>query len=50
MRNYLTNFLTFDREFLWFAERNYQQYDFVMFSNDVKEWSKYFSLQKKTGF
>ncbi len=41
MRDYLTNFLTFDQEFLWFAERNYQQYDFVLFSNDVIEWSKY---------
>lgn len=43
MRDYLTNFLTFDQEFLWFAERNYQQYDFVLLSNDVKEWSKYLS-------
>jgi len=50
MRDYLTNFLTFDQEFLWFAEHNYQQYDFVLFSNDVKEWSKYlfelYGLQK----
>lgn len=41
MRDYLTNFLTLDQEFLWFAERNYRQYDFVLLSNDVKEWSKY---------
>ncbi len=41
MRDYLTNFLTFDQEFLWFAERNYRQYDFVLLSNDVKEWSTY---------
>ncbi len=41
MRDYLTNFLTFDQDFLWFAERNYKQYDFVLLSNDVKEWSKY---------
>jgi len=50
MQDYLTNFLTFDQEFLWFAERNYQQYDFVLFSNDVKEWSNYlfelYGLQK----
>ncbi len=41
MRDYLTNFLTLDQEFLWFAERNYRQYNFVLLSNDVKEWSKY---------
>lgn len=41
MRDYLTNFLTLDQEFLQFAERNYKQYDFVLLSNDVKEWSKY---------
>jgi len=29
------------RSFLWFAERNYKQYDFVLLSNDVKEWNKY---------
>ncbi len=41
MQDYLTNFLTLDQEFLWFAERNYRQYNFVLLSNDVKEWSKY---------
>lgn len=41
MRDYLTNFLTLDQAFLWFAERNYRQYEFVLLSNDVKEWSKY---------
>ena len=41
MRDYLTNFLTLDQEFLWFAERNYRQHNFVLLSNDVKEWSKY---------
>lgn len=50
MRDYLTNFLTLDQEFLWFAERNYRQYDFVLLSNDVKEWSHYlfelYGLQK----
>lgn len=50
MRDYLANFLTFDQEFLWFAERNYRKYDFVLLSNDVKEWSKYlfelYGLQK----
>lgn len=41
MRDYLTHFLTLDQDFLWFAERNYRQYDFVLLSNDVKEWSDY---------
>lgn len=41
MQDYLRNFLTFDKDFLWFAEKNYKQYDFVLLSNDVKEWSKY---------
>ena len=41
MRDYLKNYLTFDKDFLWFAEKNYKQYDFVLLSNDVKEWSKY---------
>ena len=41
MQDYLKNFLTFDKDFLWFAQKNYKQYDFVLLSNDVKEWSKY---------
>ncbi len=41
MQDYLKNYLTLDPDFLWFAEHNYSQYDFVLLSNDVKEWSKY---------
>lgn len=41
MQDYLAHFLTFDQDFSWFAEHNYRQYDFVLLSNDVKEWSKY---------
>lgn len=41
MRDYLTNYLTFDKDFVQFAEHNYKQYDFVLLSNDVKEWSRY---------
>ena len=41
MQDYLKNYLTFDKDFLWFAEKNYKQYDFVLLSNDVKEWSQY---------
>ena len=33
MWDYLRNLLTLDQEFLWFAERNYRQYDFVLLSN-----------------
>lgn len=50
MRDYLTHFLTLDQDFLRFAEGNYKKYDFVLLSNDVKEWSKYlhqlYGLQK----
>ena len=50
MQDYLTNFLTLDQDFLQFAEQNYKQYDFVLLSNDVEEWSKYlfglYGLQK----
>lgn len=41
MQDYLNNYLTFDKDFLWFAEKNYKRYDFVLLSNDVKEWSSY---------
>ncbi len=41
MKDYLESYLTFDRDFLWFAENNYKRFDFVLLSNDVREWSKY---------
>ena len=41
MQDYLTHFLTLDEDFLQFAENNYKRFDFVLLSNDVKEWSKY---------
>lgn len=41
MQDYLENYLTLDRDFLWFAEKNYKRFDFVLLSNDVREWSKY---------
>ena len=34
-------FLTLDAGFLRFAQNNYGQYDFVLLSNDVKEWRQY---------
>lgn len=41
MQDYLKNYLTFDTGFLRFAETNYMKYNFVLLSNDVKEWSQY---------
>lgn len=41
MRDYLDNYLTVDKGFLPFAEAFYRQYDFVLLSNDVSEWSAY---------
>lgn len=41
MKNYIENHLTLDREFIPFAENYYKQYDFVLLSNDVSEWSAY---------
>jgi putative hydrolase of the HAD superfamily len=41
MRDYLTNYLTLDSDFLRFAESSYEKYDFVLISNDVREWSEY---------
>lgn len=41
MQDYRENYLTFDKDFLWFAEKNYKRFDFVLLSNDVREWSKY---------
>lgn len=41
MQDYLKNYLTFDNDFLCFAENNYKHYDFVLLSNDIQEWNKY---------
>lgn len=41
MKNYIENFLTLDKGFIPFAEKYYTQYDFVLLSNDVSEWSSY---------
>ena len=41
MRNYIENFLTLDTAFIPFAEKYYREYDFVLLSNDVSEWSAY---------
>ena len=41
MKNYIENYLTLDRGFIPFAEKYYKDYDFVLLSNDVAEWSSY---------
>lgn len=41
MRDYIENHLTLDAGFISFAERFAGQYEFVLLSNDVSEWSAY---------
>lgn len=41
MKNYIENYLTLDSGFISFAEKYYEQYDFILLSNDVSEWSSY---------
>lgn len=41
MRDYIENHLTLDSGFVPFAEKYAGQYEFVLLSNDVSEWSAY---------
>ena len=41
MKNYLENYLTLDNGFIPFAEKYYNEFRFVLVSNDVSEWSAY---------
>ena len=41
MKDYIENHLTLDPQFFDFAEKYYKQFDFVLLSNDVSEWSAY---------
>ena len=41
MRDYIEHHLTLDAGFRDFAERFYREYDFVLLSTDVSEWSRY---------
>ena len=41
MRDYIENHLTLDSGFIPFAEQFAGQYEFVLLSNDVSEWSAY---------
>ena len=40
-RDYIENYLTLDKRFITFAEKYYEQYEFVLLSTDVSEWSRY---------
>jgi len=41
MRDYIEHHLTLDAQFRDFAKRFYKEYDFVLLSTDVSEWSRY---------
>ncbi len=41
MRDYIENHLTLNKGFIPFAEKYAGQYEFVLLSNDVSEWSTY---------
>jgi len=41
MKNYIENYLSFDKTFVSFAEKYHNRYTFVLLSTDVSEWSKY---------
>lgn len=41
MKNYIENYLSFDSSFTTFAEKHHKNYDFILLSTDVSEWSKY---------
>lgn len=41
MKNYLEKYLTLDEEFITFAEKYSANYNFVLVSNDISEWSAY---------
>ncbi len=41
MQDYLKNYLTLDEQFVPFAERYSEKYDFYLLSNDVSEWSEF---------
>ena len=47
MKNYIENYLTLDNGFIPFAEKYYREYDFVLLSNDVSEWSVYITQYYK---
>jgi len=40
-RDYIENYLTFNSDFITFAEKFKDKYDYILLSNDVLEWSKY---------
>lgn len=44
MRDYVKNHLTFDSEFIEFADKYKDNYDFILLSNDVSSWSEYLTF------
>ncbi len=47
MKNYIENYLSLDNSFLTFAEKHYKNYNFVLLSTDISEWSKYITQYYK---
>lgn len=43
-RDYIENYLTFDEEFITFAEKYKADYDYILLSNDVSSWSEYLTV------
>lgn len=41
MKDYIDNYLTFDTEFNYFAEKLNRRISMVLLSNDISEWSEY---------
>lgn len=41
MKDYLRNYVTLDKDFIEFAEKNANHFELVLFSNDIIEWNKY---------
>ena len=41
MKEYIEEYLTIENDFFAFAEKYHKEYDFVLLSTDVSEWSKY---------
>ena len=47
MKNYIENYLSFDTSFIAFSEKHHKNYDFILLSTDISEWSKYITQHYK---
>jgi len=47
IKNYIENYLSFDNSFTTFAEKHHKNYDFILLSTDVSEWSKHITHHYK---